>query len=42
VALTEVSQSDLYDEAFLEALKPSALLITLGEGEQKTQALTIK
>ena len=42
VALTEVSQSDLYDEAFLEALKPSALLITLAEGEQKTQPLTIK
>jgi Carboxypeptidase regulatory-like domain len=42
VALTEVSQSDLYDEAFLEALKPSALLITLAEGEQKTQRLTIK
>jgi len=42
VALTEVSQSDLYDEAFLEALKPSALLITLAEGEQKTQSLIIK
>ena len=42
VALTEVSPSDLYDEAFLEALKPSALLITLAEGEQKTQPLIIK
>jgi hypothetical protein len=42
VALTEASQSDLYDEAFLEALKPSAQLITLAEGEQKTRALTIK
>jgi protocatechuate 3,4-dioxygenase beta subunit len=42
VALTEASQSDLYDEGFLEALKPSAQLITLAEGEQKTLALTIK
>jgi len=42
VALTEVSPSDLHDEAFLEALKPSALLITLADGEQKTQPLTIK
>jgi hypothetical protein len=42
VALTEVSQSDLYDEAFLEALTSSALQITLAEGEQKTQPLRIK
>ena len=42
VALIEVSQSDLSDEAFLEALKPSAVLITLAEGEQKTQPLIIK
>ena len=42
VASTEVSQSDLDDEAFLEALKPWPLLITLAEDEQKTQPLTIK
>jgi hypothetical protein len=41
-ALTEVNRLELYDEAFLEALKPSALLVTLADGEQKTQALAIK
>jgi hypothetical protein len=41
VALTDVNQSDLYDEAFLSQLATSALSITLADGEKKTQNLTV-
>jgi hypothetical protein len=41
VALTDVNQSDLYDEAFLTHLAASALSITLADGEKKTQNLTV-
>jgi hypothetical protein len=40
-AFVEVSPSDLYDEAFLGQIAPSALSIALGDGERKTQNVTI-
>jgi hypothetical protein len=36
-ALTSVDANDLTDPAFLAALQPAAMLVTLGDGEKKTQ-----
>ncbi|OFW05898.1 MAG: hypothetical protein A3I61_06360 [Acidobacteria bacterium RIFCSPLOWO2_02_FULL_68_18] len=40
-ALTEVDQRDLGDTSFLEQVSASALKITPGEGEKKTQDLRL-
>jgi hypothetical protein len=36
-ALTSVDANDLADPAFLTSLKPAAIIVTLGDGEKKTQ-----
>ncbi len=40
-ALTDVEPADLEDVAFLESIVPSALTVTIGEGERKIQNLRI-
>jgi len=41
-ALTDAEPDDLADPAFLESLAPSAIKLTLGEGERRIQNLTVK
>jgi len=40
-AATDVSSDDLIDPAFFESLLPSTVVITLGDGERRTQSLRI-
>jgi uncharacterized protein (DUF2141 family) len=40
-AATDVSSDDLIDPAFFEFLLPSTVVITLGDGERRTQSLRI-
>jgi hypothetical protein len=40
-ALTDVNATELSDPVFLEAVVPSALRLTLADGEQKVQDLTL-
>jgi hypothetical protein len=41
-AVSDLAPEDLADPAFLAELVPAAIKVSLGEGEQKTQALRIK
>jgi hypothetical protein len=41
-AVTDVRNGEWFDAAFLKALAPSAIAITIGEGEKKRQDLQIK
>jgi len=40
-ALTDVAPDDLADRAFLDALFPASLALTLSDGEQKVQAIRV-
>jgi hypothetical protein len=40
-ALTDVTPDDLSDPVFFETVLPASIPVTLGEGEQKTQALKV-
>jgi hypothetical protein len=40
--LTEVDQTDLTDSTFLQSLIPSAIQVTLADGEKKTQELRLR
>jgi hypothetical protein len=41
VALTDVNQNDVYDEAFLMSLLPASIDVTIADGEKKVQDLKI-
>ena len=41
-AVTDVSKDEQYDPAFLKALIPGAIKITLGAGERKTQDVRVQ
>jgi hypothetical protein len=41
-AVTDVSKDEQYDPAFLKALLPAAIKITLGAGERKTQDVRVQ
>ncbi|MEO7191035.1 MAG: carboxypeptidase-like regulatory domain-containing protein [Vicinamibacterales bacterium] len=41
VALTDVNQNDLYDEAFLTSLLPGSIEIIIADGEKKVQDLKL-
>jgi Carboxypeptidase regulatory-like domain len=41
-AVTDVSKDEQYDPAFLKALLPAAIKITLGTGERKTQDVRVQ
>jgi hypothetical protein len=40
-ALTDLEPDDMFDSTFFDALAASAITVTLGDGQQRTQDLQI-